>query len=272
MTDEDAVYVRAREVLLDAAEALQEHRDSVVLVGAQAIYVRVGEGDLPVAPYTSDADLGVDPRALEDTPLLADALETANLKLRRDAPGVWLAEDDVQVDLLVPQELAGRPGRRAADLGPHGRRISRQVKGLSAAVVGRSEVVLEALDPSDPRSVTMLVAGKAGLLVSKLHKISERQGTNRQKNKDALDVLRLLQGSEPGELAADLHQLRQDEVAGAATEEAVVLLPELFGSPDSTGSKMAGEAAGAFVPPGEIEASCSALATELLHELESSDG
>ena len=43
-------YVAARRVLLDAYEALGTHRKAVVLVGAQAIHLHVGEGDLAVTP------------------------------------------------------------------------------------------------------------------------------------------------------------------------------------------------------------------------------
>lgn len=42
----DPEYVEARRVLLDALEALGNHRKAVVLVGAQAIYQRVGAGNL----------------------------------------------------------------------------------------------------------------------------------------------------------------------------------------------------------------------------------
>src|SRR3990172_12331902 len=59
----DPLYVKAREVLLDALEALAPHRSSLVLVGAQAIYLHTGEADVAVAPYTTDADLVIDPRA-----------------------------------------------------------------------------------------------------------------------------------------------------------------------------------------------------------------
>ena len=38
-TPYDRHYVEARETLLDAVEALGAHRDAVILVGAQAIYV-----------------------------------------------------------------------------------------------------------------------------------------------------------------------------------------------------------------------------------------
>jgi hypothetical protein len=60
----DPVYVRARRVLLDALEALGPHRESVVLVGAHAVYLQTGEADLAVAPFTQDADLLLDPRTL----------------------------------------------------------------------------------------------------------------------------------------------------------------------------------------------------------------
>jgi hypothetical protein len=46
--DPDPEYIAARRVLLDALEALGAHRKAVVLVGAQAIYLHVGEGDLAV--------------------------------------------------------------------------------------------------------------------------------------------------------------------------------------------------------------------------------
>ena len=46
----DPEYIAARRVLLDALAALGTHRKAVVPVGAQAIYLHAGEGDLAVAP------------------------------------------------------------------------------------------------------------------------------------------------------------------------------------------------------------------------------
>jgi hypothetical protein len=46
----DALYISARAVLLDAFEALAGQLDAVIVVGAQAVYLRSGEGDLLVAP------------------------------------------------------------------------------------------------------------------------------------------------------------------------------------------------------------------------------
>ena len=46
----DPLYVRAREVLLDALEALGPHRGSIILVGAQAIYLHTGEAASGLSP------------------------------------------------------------------------------------------------------------------------------------------------------------------------------------------------------------------------------
>lgn len=67
----DEQYVEARRVLLDALEALGEQRRSVVVAGAQAIYLQTGPGSLPVAEFTTDGDLAVDPQLLSDEPTLA---------------------------------------------------------------------------------------------------------------------------------------------------------------------------------------------------------
>ena len=45
----DEFYVIARRVLLDALEALGEHRGTTILVGAQAIYRHTGAAGLVVA-------------------------------------------------------------------------------------------------------------------------------------------------------------------------------------------------------------------------------
>ena len=46
----DRLYVEARRALLDALEALAPHRDSLILVGAQAVYLHAGEATIAVAP------------------------------------------------------------------------------------------------------------------------------------------------------------------------------------------------------------------------------
>lgn len=44
--------MRSRRALLDALEALADHREGVILIGAHAIYVYTGEADVPIATRT----------------------------------------------------------------------------------------------------------------------------------------------------------------------------------------------------------------------------
>jgi putative flippase GtrA len=49
--------VVARRALMGALETLQPHLDSLILVGAQAVYLNSNHIELPLAPATSDADI-----------------------------------------------------------------------------------------------------------------------------------------------------------------------------------------------------------------------
>ena len=77
----DPLYVRARTALLDAADALAEQLDALVLVGAQAIYLHTGRAEFAVAEYTTDADFCVAPEVLTDEPLLPGLLEARGFSL-----------------------------------------------------------------------------------------------------------------------------------------------------------------------------------------------
>ncbi len=43
--------------------------------------MRTGPDSLPIAEYTTDGDLALDPARLADTPLLAELMESAGFKL-----------------------------------------------------------------------------------------------------------------------------------------------------------------------------------------------
>jgi hypothetical protein len=64
-------YIEARRVLLDALGALSQQLDAVVLVGAQAVYLRTADRLPAYQPFTTDADIVVDPSLLSDRPALA---------------------------------------------------------------------------------------------------------------------------------------------------------------------------------------------------------
>jgi hypothetical protein len=139
----DPSYIAARRALLDALEAIVEHRSSIVLVGAQAVYVHAGESDIAVAPTTTDGDLAIDPQLLSPEPLLEEALESAGFVPHADGVGIWQISLDVggtprtvHIDLLVPNSLGGA-GRRGARIPPHGKRVARKVVGLEGALVDR---------------------------------------------------------------------------------------------------------------------------------------
>ena len=259
----DPLYVRARTALLDAADALTEQLDAVVLVGAQAIYLHTGDADFAVAEYTTDADLLCGPDALSDTPVLSDLLEARGFLSGTD-PGEWLSPDRIRVDVMVPEAVAG-PGSRGARLGRHGKRAARRGKGLEGTLVDRARMKIASLDPAVERSIAMLVAGPAALLVAKVHKIADRTGTrDRASDKDALDVLRLLRAVDTRTLAAGLAQLSAHELSAAVTAEAASRLAPLFGSPEAPGIRMAIRAARPNAEPEEVSASFTVLVSDLL--------
>lgn len=265
MTGEpDPLYVRARAALLDALAALKPHLDAVVLVGAQAIYLHTGDADLDVAQYTTDADFSISPGDLADSPLLGDLLAASGFTQRED-PGNWLSPDGIAVDLMVPEFLAG-PGTRGARLGAHGKWAARRAKGLEGTLIDRGRAMITALDPDDARAIEMWVAGPAALLVAKTHKIAERIGQkDRLRDKDALDVLRLLRAVETDEMSGRLAVLEASDVAGAVTAEAISLLPLIFGEPSAKGVTMAVRAAGDAEESTTIAASLVALAESLMN-------
>jgi hypothetical protein len=129
-------------------------------------------------------------------------------------------------------------------------------------------MLIGALDPSDPRTVTMLVAGTGALLVAKTHKIAERTTAgDRVRDKDALDVLRIFQATETADLTQRLNRLREHELSADVTVEAIAQLAPLFGRPDAAGVEMAIRAAGPGADPDTIAASITALTSDLLAEL-----
>lgn len=260
--DPDPEYVAARRVLLDALDALGTHRKAVVLVGAQAIYLQVGEGDLAVSPYTTDGDLAIDPRELDDAPELARVLEAAGFELAV-RPGSWTLSE-VQIDLMVPASLGGS-GRRGARLGVHGNDVASKASGLEEAVVDHVLVRIAALDPTDTRAFDIHVAGVAALQVAKLHKIHERRDDPaRRQDKDGLDVLRLLRFADTDFLASKLAELAAHPIAGDVTRQARELLGNLFGERHGIGSQMAVRASSGLEDEVAIAASCEVLAGRLL--------
>jgi hypothetical protein len=265
--------VEARRVVLDVLSALDPHLHAVVLVGAQAVYLRT-EGRIEgYQPFTTDADIVLDPSRLEPIPPLGEAMARAGFTLT-DEPGIWEArfnrpgfdeEIVVPVDLIVPEELASKAGRRAARLpGGHGKTTARKSPGLAGAVVDNSPIELTALEPGDQRRRPVKVAGYGALLVAKLHKLGDRLTTPaRLQAKDAGDAYRLFDAIAPDDMAAILTSLLADERSRATTTEALIYLDELFGTRASVGVRLAVDALRGLLPEETIAAAVTAYGTEL---------
>lgn len=266
----ESLLVAARSALLDALEALKEHRHAVTVVGAQAVYLRTGSAEVALAETTKDSDLAIDPRELRADPLVEVAMERAHFYLNplSGQPGAWMNPAGIPVDLMVPEDLAGPGGKgaRAARIPPHNRRATRRARGLEAAMVDHPLMTIRALDPADQRIFEAQVAGPAALMVAKLHKIGEREETpTRLVNKDAHDLYRILRAVSTVELAVAFGQLLDGDGSRQATEEALVILKRLFAAgPEALGSAMAGQAEEGIGDPEAVSVSISFLAADVL--------
>lgn len=264
--DRDALYIASRRVLLDALYALAGQREALILVGAQAVYLRSGDANLAVAVFTADADLSVDRRRLSDLPRLEQAMLDAEFRLNTNPaerqPGQWFRTVEIDgipvempVDLLIPGQFSGTSSnRRSADLAPHDRMAVRKVDGLELAIVNNDLVQVRSLEPdTDLRSVGIKVAGVAALLTAKAYKIHDRLydgNPDRTSDKDAGDVIRLMRTSDPHEVGvtfADLLEetdLRINQTALAG----VGFLKDQFGRARGPGVEMAVRALAGAMP------------------------
>jgi hypothetical protein len=120
------------------------------------------------------------------------------------------------------------------------------------------------LESSDERALDVRVAGASALVVAKVHKISERHGTDRQTDKDALDVLRLLRGTETHDLADRWQKLLTDKPLGGGSEIGVGVARGAVRQAAGSASRWPFAPLECSPNPGEIAASCEALAADLL--------
>lgn len=275
----DPRYAESRRVLLDALFALAPHGKAVIVVGAQAVYLRTGEADLAIAPYTTDGDLAINPSLLGDDPLLEEAMKNANFSLLvrpegHTEPGIWVSPATIDgktelipVDLIVPEGVAPSGGRRGACLGAHGKQAAGRAVGVEAALVDHSSMVIGALDRTDTRSIEVEVAGPAALLVAKAHKIHDRVVSgkiDRIGDKDAADVFRLMQTTQAKGIATTLSMLTSDQIAGATTGQAIIYLDELFGRRARPGIEMASRALRLAMDADTITVICTAYVSGII--------
>ena len=140
--------------------------------------------------------------------------------------------------------------------------------GLEAALVDNAPMTIRVLDPGDDREAIVAVAGPAALLVSKLHKLGERQDQpGRLVDKDAHDIYRLFVATDPVAVATRLVELAADPFCGAETRTAIAYLRELFAGPTAPGPTMAGRAEQVIGDPGVTGASAAVLAGDVIRAI-----
>ncbi|MEU3166125.1 hypothetical protein [Streptosporangium sp. NPDC006930] len=263
--DLNELTVVARRVLLDALQALYEHSNAIVLVGAQAVHLRTTGVVLTGSPYTSDADLSLNPKLIRDEPLLNEAMRGAGFELTiPNSPGLWTRMEmingqshPVEVDLLVPETLAPNRGRRSAHLPPHDKNATRHVLGLEATLFDHSSLQVPSLEPgSDSRELAIEVAGPTSLLIAKAFKLRDRLNDraappHRLADKDAGDVVRLMMATGDS-LRSTFKRLSQEEQIRDVVAEGCELLWEQFGSARATGVQMAVRALAGDLEEGRI--------------------
>lgn len=264
-------YVAARRTLLDAVDALGPHQDALVVIGAQAVYLRTQTVTIEgIAPMTTDADLALDAMILGEVPPLEQLMDQAGFRRHPSQVGTWLETVEVEstqytvaVDLLVPDKVALGSSRRDAGLKGHAPKTARRTVGLEAALIDSDFLNIPSLE-NDGRSAAIRVAGPGALLVAKLHKIAEREaelkgrpkGRNRLLDKDAGDVYRLFQATDLDEMTGRLRHAIADQRSAAVTGEAIKYLVGLFGRQGNLGIEMAIRSLGGSIAASTVTAVC----------------
>lgn len=235
MTDAAPEYVAARSVLLDALDALSAQRPSLVLVGAQAIYLRTGPVEGTGDQMTTDSDLALDVDLLADDPELTKTLKDARFHAVPNLPGQWENPQGIRVDLMTVPHQSNRPsGKRAAELPPHGKEAARITPGLEPALIDNTTMTISSLVEGESRSTELRVAGPAALLSAKLTKLHERYDAlqagkgrgDRLKDKDVLDCYRLLVAIETDDLERGFESHRTSEEALGVTRAGLAFFEE----------------------------------------------
>ncbi|WP_226863271.1 hypothetical protein [Mycolicibacterium baixiangningiae] len=154
-------YVAARAVLLDALGALHAHLPSIIVVGAQAVYLHTGSGDFVDAPMTTDGDLALDGASLATEPELTAMMRRAGFA-EGPNPGSWKGRGDVAVDIMVVPSQSGRTSAKArsARLEGHAMWAARITPGLEPALVDNANHTMRAFDPNDDRQIDVRVGAQ----------------------------------------------------------------------------------------------------------------
>lgn len=219
-------YVVARRALLDVLELLEPQRHGLILVGAQAVYLRAPAEQAQRATYTTDGDLAIDPDLLSDDPDIGQVLIDAGYQ-RGPNPGAFLARNGVEIDFMVPDGSVPASSRRSVELAGQSRFTARRAAGLELTLLDADPLQIAALEEADHRVIEVRVAGAAALTVAKLIKLEERlAGSRRDRiiSKDAGDLLRLLRYCDAETIGHRLSELTSNKSVAPVVERATSFL------------------------------------------------
>jgi hypothetical protein len=127
-------------------------------------------------------------------------------------------------------------------------------------------MLIAALDPNDHRTITSEVAGPAALLVSKAHKLHDRVAStkaSRLHDKDAADVLRIMQKWPVTSLSSVFSVLLSDPIASQPTRDALIYLRDLFGGRSRPGTTMAANALRLAMESDTVAVICTSYISQL---------
>jgi hypothetical protein len=116
------------------------------------------------------------------------------------------------------------------------------VPGIEVAIVDNALTDIASLEPADPRTVPVRVAGVPALLVAKAIKVGERLADNRADrlvDKDASDILGMMMATEADEVAATFSRLLTHDQVADTTRDGLSQLRRHFGAPRAAGVEMA---------------------------------
>lgn len=281
---EQEQYVVARSVLLDALEALSAHLDAVILVGAQAVYLRTEAEQLGVAPYTTDGDVVLDPMRLDEEPELEVVMRLAGFDLDRtddgsEEPGIWIEYREINgtrvkvpIDLIVPTDAAPPGGRRGARLKGHSKRAARKIPGLEASLLDHDPMAVASLSDVDDRSFEIAVAGPMALLIAKAYKLHDRLKNDarpdRVDDKDAGDAYRIMRTADRQECVEVARRLVDHPELGRACAVGLQRLFDLFEASRSEGTLMAASHFRGAVPEDLVVEVCTGFVAEFTRALD----
>jgi hypothetical protein len=110
--------------------------------------------------------------------------------------------------------------------------------------------------------------------VAKTHKLTDRieaSELDRLDDKDAADVVRLMQASSATTVAKTLALLAAHPIAGDATRKAIDRFPSLFGNRAAIGIEMAARSLRNAIPEDRLRLICIAYTDQLLKGLDGSE-